>query len=253
MGMARSAAELLVAHRPGTALTGAGVSVESGVPDFRSPGGIWETFDPDEYATAEALAFDPDKTWVFFASLFELVGKVKPGAAHRALADLGTLGVLRTVVTQNIDGLHQAAGSADVVEYHGGPSLVCMGCGQPVPPLDERQLEAARRGRAPRHACGGIVRPAVVLFGEEIPAEAMRRSIEAVHASHSLLVAGTSAQVWPAAGLPRLAAQQGAPVIEVNLEETPVTRIAAISIRGRAGEVLPEIAWHVRRLLGLGG
>ena len=90
----------------------------------------------------------------------------------------------------------------------------------------------------------------MVLFGEEIPPEAMRRSIEAVHASHSLLVIGTSAQVWPAAGLPRMAAQHGAPVIEVNLEETPVSRIATVSIRGKAADVLPELVWHVRRMLG---
>ena len=224
MSIAKNAAEMLVAHRPAAALTGAGVSVASGVPDFRSPGGIWERFDPEEYATAEALAFDPDRTWVFFAALFDLVRTIHPNAAHRALAELGALGVVRTVITQNIDGLHQVAGSADVVEYHGGPRLSCMGC-------------------------GGVIRPDVVLFGEEIPPEAMRRSVEAVRASHALLVVGTSAQVWPAAGLPDMAARQGAPVIEVNLEETPVSRSAALSIRGDAGDVLTEIAAHVRLLL----
>ncbi len=250
MAIAREAAELLVAHKPATVLTGAGVSVDSGVPDFRSPGGIWEEFEPDEYATAEALAFDPDKSWAFFAALFDLLRTIRPNEAHRAIADLEGLGVVRSVVTQNIDGLHQAAGNRDVIEYHGGPALLCIGCGAPVAGLTPTQLEAARLGTAPRHSCSAVIRPAVVLFGEEIPPEAMRRSLEAVQASHSLLVVGTSAQVWPAAGLPQLAAQQGSPVIEINLEETPISRYAALSIHGRAGEVLPEIVWQVRRMLG---
>lgn len=250
MALAKEAAQLLVAHRPAAALTGAGVSVASGVPDFRSPGGIWERFDPEEYATAEALAFDPDRTWLFFAALFELVRQIRPNPAHAALAELESLGVLRTVITQNIDGLHQAAGSGDVVEYHGGPRLTCMGCGAAIAGLSPAQWDAAREGRAPRHACGAVIRPEVVLFGEEIPPEAMRRSLDAVRGANALLVVGTSAQVWPAAGLPEMAARQGAPVIEVNLEETPVSRGAALSIRGDAGDVLPEIAAQVRRLLG---
>lgn len=250
MGIAAEAASLLVAHRPAVVLTGAGVSVDSGVPDFRSAGGIWDEFDPDEYATAEALAFDPDKTWRFFASLFELLEGIRPNAAHFALAELEALGVVRAVVTQNIDGLHQAAGSRSVVEYHGGPSLRCLGCGQHVPPLGHEALERARAGRAPRHGCGGVIRPEVVLFGEEIPPQAMRQSIEAVQSSHSLLVVGTSAQVWPAAGLPDLARQRGAPVVEINLERTPISRNATLTILGGAGEVLPEIVWHVRRMLG---
>lgn len=244
------AAELLVANRPAVVLTGAGTSVEAGVPDFRSPGGIWERFDPEEYATAEALAIDPDRTWTFFAALYDMLASIRPGAAHRALAELEALGVVRSVITQNIDALHQAAGSRDVIEYHGGPALVCMRCGEAIPSLSPAQIEAARRGTAPRHRCGGVVRPRVVLFGEEIPPEAVRRSLEAIEAAHSLLVVGTSAEVWPAAGLPRLAAQRGAPIVEVNLEETPISGLASVSIRGRAGVVLPAIAAHVRRLLG---
>lgn len=250
MGIVAEAAALLVAHRPAVVLTGAGVSVDSGVPDFRSPGGIWDEFDPDEYATAEALAIDPDKTWRFFASLFELLESIRPNPAHTALAELEGLGIVRTVVTQNIDGLHQAGGSRSVVEYHGGPGLRCMGCGQEVGPLAHAVLERAKEGRAPRHSCGGVIRPEVILFGEEIPPLAMRQSVEAVQSSHSLLVVGTSAQVWPAAGLPEMARQKGAPVIEINLERTPVSRYATLSIQAGAGEVLPEIVWHVKRHLG---
>lgn len=250
MGIAAEVAALLVAHRPAVVLTGAGVSVDSGVPDFRSPGGIWEVFDPDEYATAEALAIHPDETWRFFAALFELLSSIAPNPAHRALAELEDLGIVRAVVTQNIDGLHQAAGSRSVIEYHGGPTLRCMGCGQPVAALEPGQLEAAKEGRAPRHRCGGVIRPEVVLFGEEIPPLAMRQSLEAVQGSHSLLVVGTSAQVWPAAGLPEMARQKGAPVIEINLDATPVSRYATLSLRAGAGEVLPEIVGHVKRLLG---
>lgn len=245
----REAAAWIVAHRPAAALTGAGVSVESGVPDFRSPGGIWERFDPEEYATAEALAFDPDRTWRFFVALFDLLEGIRPNPAHRALAELESLGVLGAVITQNIDGLHQAAGSRNVIEYHGGPRLVCMGCGEPVT-LGPADWEGARQGRAPRHRCGGIVRPDVVLFGEEIPAEAIVRSERAIREANSLLVIGTSAQVWPAAGLPELARRRGMPVIEINLEPTPVSPRASLSLRGRAGVLLPAIVAEVRRLVG---
>jgi NAD-dependent deacetylase len=244
----REAAELLVAHPPAAALTGAGVSAESGVPDFRSPGGIWERYDPDEYATAEALAHDPDQTWRFFAELIELLRGAQPNPAHLALARLSRLGVLGAVITQNIDGLHQKAGSPEVVEFHGGPGFVCMRCGKSAQ-LGEDDLRAAHGGRAPRHGCGGIVRPDVVLFGEEIPAAAARRAREAIAAAGSLLVVGTSAQVFPAAGLPELARSRGAPVLEVNVEDTALTPLVSVSLRGPAGEILPWLVGDVQKLL----
>jgi NAD-dependent deacetylase len=244
----REAAGLLVAHSPAAALTGAGVSAESGVPDFRSPGGIWDRYDPDEYATAEALAHDPDRTWRFFAELIELLRDARPNPAHLALAELEGVGVLRTVITQNIDGLHQKAGSRDVVEFHGGPGFVCMRCGAEAS-IGEEALRGAHAGRAPRHGCGGILRPAVVLFGEEIPPAAARRARDAVLGAGALLVVGTSAQVHPAAGLPDLARSRGAPIVEVNIEPTTLTPHASLSLRGKAGEVLPAIAREVSRLL----
>jgi NAD-dependent deacetylase len=244
----REAAELLVAHPPAAALTGAGVSTESGVPDFRSPGGIWDRYDPDEYATAEALAHDPDRTWRFFAELIELLRGVQPNAAHSALADLSQLGILGTVITQNIDGLHQRAGSPDVVEFHGGSGFTCMRCGKAAH-VGESELRAAHAGRAPRHDCGGIVRPDVVLFGEEIPSEAVRRARVAMTGASSLLVVGTSAQVYPAAGLPDLARARGAPILEINVEDTALTPLVSVSLRGPAGEILPWVVRDVRKLL----
>lgn len=236
------------ADLPGVALTGAGISVESGIPDFRSPGGLWERFPPERYATIEAFLADPEDVWRFLSELEAIVEGARPNAAHAALARLESMGRLRAVVTQNVDGLHQAAGQGEVVEFHGsGRRLVCLGCGAS---RGANEVEA-RDGppRCPR--CARILKPDVVLFGEIIPEAALRRSRDLVASASFLLVVGTSAVVFPASDLPYLAAHAGVPVIEVNVEPTVLTgSVADVTVLGRAGEVLPELVSAVEAALG---
>jgi NAD-dependent deacetylase len=227
------------------ALTGAGISVESGIPDFRSPGGIWTRYDPMEFATIEAFIANPRKVWPFLLELGEMLAGARPNPAHAALAVLERAGVLAGVATQNVDALHQAAGSRRVLELHGGHGrLRCMTCGR----TDARPIEevraAVRAGRPPTcEACGGLVKPDVVLFGEMLPQAVFDEAEALVEEAKVLLVVGTSATVWPVAGLPRAAKRSGALVVEVNLEETDLTGdVADVSLLGKAGKVLPELA-----------
>lgn len=198
------------------ALTGAGVSVPSGIPSFRDAGGLWERFDPMEYATVDALRADPEKVWAFFWELDALVADAAPNDAHTALARMEHHGLLRGLVTQNPDGLHHAAGSRTVVELHGtGRTLSCLACGAGV----GRAEVAAPRGQVPLcDRCGGVLRPDVTLFGEELPPAAVARAWSLAADCELLLVVGTSAEVEPAAAIPRVARDHGAQVWEVNPE-----------------------------------
>jgi len=214
------AVRALAGARSLLALTGAGISVASGIPDFRSPGGVWTIYDPDEYATIQAFHEHPAKAWVMYRAMYrELRGK-RPNAAHRALARLEAAGRLAGVVTQNIDGLHQAAGSRTVWEVHGNVGhLQCLGCDSrhPVP---ETVLEDRAVPRCPR--CGSPLKPDVVLFGEDVrETPAVGRAIARCDA---LLVIGTSATVFPAAGLPAEIAAHGGTIWEFNLQPTALTR-----------------------------
>ena len=185
------------------ALTGAGVSVASGIPDFRSPGGLWERHDPMTVATAEALVRRPDRVWAFLREVLGMVDAARPNPAHFALAQLEAAGRLSGIITQNIDGLHQAAGSRNVVEYHGGLGhFACMGCGRDHDPVLARGLAPEA---LPWHceACGGVVRPDIVFFGEAIPLDALRKSGQLALAADVIVVVGTSGEVAPANCLPR--------------------------------------------------
>lgn len=220
------------------ALTGAGMSVESGIPDFRSPGGIWETYPPDEFATIDAFLRDPDKVWSMWYELGRTLLDVAPNPGHAALATLESMGRLDAIITQNIDNLHQIAGSTKVIDYHGNAKrLCCMSCHQRTP------LDATRRtAGAPRCACGGVQKPDVVLFGELIPAEAMRESEALAQSCDVMLVVGTSAQVYPAAGLPAIAKRNGATVIECNVEPTEFTaELTDHYLQGPCGTTLPQL------------
>jgi NAD-dependent deacetylase len=157
--------------RLAVALTGAGVSVESGIPDFRSPGGIWERFPPDEYGTIQAFRADPARFWRFYLELVRTIGAARPNPAHVALARLEALGVLRHVITQNVDGLHGAAGSRSVIELHGSPdALVCLACGA------RRAERIAALAAPPVCACGEVMKPDVTLFNEEVSRPALQRA-----------------------------------------------------------------------------
>ena len=208
------AAALLKGANKTMALTGAGMSVASGIPDFRSPGGLWTVFSPEEYATIEVFRRNPAKAWDLFRAMGKvLVGK-RPNAAHRALAELEQQGLLEGVVTQNIDNLHQQAGSRAVFEIHGDHQhLHCLRCGEIVPMIPDHLHTAAIPHCA---VCGFPLKPNVVLFGEAV------RDLDAIHAAIAdcdiLLVIGTSAQVYPAAALPALVRQRGGRIMEFNRE-----------------------------------
>lgn len=201
------------------ALTGAGISVESGIDDFRSPGGLWSIFPPEEYGTIETFKRTPEKSWLLFRALGKgLVGK-KPNKAHKVLADLEKRGDLRGIVTQNIDNLHQDSGSINVLEIHGNHHyLQCIRCGDvtktPANLLDEEPLPRCR-------FCNEVVKPDVVLFGENV--RSLSEVGEMLHHCDLIMVIGTSAQVYPAAALPQQVKQSGGKIYEFNLMETDLT------------------------------
>jgi len=254
------AARLLAAARYAVALTGAGVSTESGVPDFRGPSGIW-TRDPEAerraYRTYQLFLTDPKRYWEERLSRPSLLGdlsKAQPNPGHYALAKLERLGVLKCVLTQNVDGLHLKAGSVNVIEYHGNAfKLRCPTCGARYW-VEEYDIEGLRaRGELPPRCrrCGSALKADVVHFNEPIPEDVRLRSLQEVFRCDVALVCGTSAVVYPFAELPRIAWRRGATVIEVNLEPTPLTMegVSTIFIQGRTGEMLPKIAERVEELL----
>jgi NAD-dependent deacetylase len=229
----------LSASRNVAALTGAGISVESGIPPFRGKGGVWEKFDPLEYAHIDSFMMDPEKVWkVFLKELIDAVDKASPNEAHKGLARLEALGILNTVITQNIDGLHQAAGNTNVIEFHGTFAWHrCMACSSRYP---NSEIDLSRI--PPRCKCGGILRPDIIFFGEMIPPDRLWRAEHAASACDVMLVVGTSAVVQPAAMIPMIARQSGATVIEINAEPTPLTgSIGNYSIIGKAGETISKI------------
>jgi NAD-dependent deacetylase len=235
-------ADELAAADSAFALTGAGVSTASGIPDFRSEGGIWEQFDPQDFHYSRFKA-EPGAFWVDRIEMHEAAfgGDIEPNAAHHALAELEQQGNLDTVITQNTDGLHAAAGSESVVELHGtGTRVACEDCGArfDAEPVHDRVRDGERPPRCTE--CDGILKPDVVLFGEELPEGALQ--IAQMHARDAevFLAVGSSLQVQPAATLPRVAAREGTLVL-VNLEETPVSNVADYDIRGDVTDVLPAI------------
>ncbi len=218
------------------ALTGAGISVASGIPDFRSPGGLWSRFSPDEYATMEVFRRDPARAWQLFRAMAAILQDARPNPAHLALARLEQAGVLRGVITQNVDNLHQAAGSRDVLEIHGDHQhLQCLGCGR-LEPADEAHYHMEEPPRCPD--CGRVLKPNVVLFGEPV------RHLEEIQARVAgcdlLLVIGTSAQVHPAAGLPRIVRAHGGLLVEFNRERA-LAPASDFFVAGPAERSLPRL------------
>ena len=235
----RQAAKKIRQARQAVALTGAGISVPSGIPDFRSPGGLWSRFDPAEYCTLDAFRADPEKIWKLFGFMGVALFDKKPNAAHRTLAELETAGLLAAVVTQNIDRLHQAAGSRLVLEIHGDHfHLQCLHC-QYLSEAKREDYEGAMP-RCPR--CGQPLKPNVVLFGEMVRS---LNEIQTIIASCDLLlVVGTSAQVYPAAALPAMVKQQGGLIYEFNLEPA-LSAISDYSFPGDLAETMPRFGQAV--------
>lgn len=234
---AAALAALLVERQPCVVLTGAGISTESGIPDFRSPGGVWAQVDPVEVASLEAFRRDPERVWDFYRARIEALLAAQPNPGHHALAELERRGLVRAVITQNIDTLHTRAGSREVVEVHGSiRTAVCLAC------LWTEGLESVLAQLAERPAplcprCGQVLKPGVTLFGELLPPGAIERALELARAAALMLVVGSSLEVWPAAGLP-LEARSFA---IVNRGPTALDEHALLRIDAAAGETLAEV------------
>jgi NAD-dependent deacetylase len=246
------AARRLARARRLAVLTGAGVSRESGIPTFRDPQeGLWARYDPMDLATQEGYLRNPPLVWQWYEYRFGMVEQASPNPGHRAIAELERLLPHVTVITQNIDGLHQAAGSTDVVELHGSiRRFKCVNGNH----TGFSRSDFADQSEVPPHCprCGELLRPEVVWFGEMLPEAALARAFQESRRCDAMLVVGTSGEVQPAASLPYYAAQAGASVIDVNPNRDEIAALADVYLPGPGGEVLPQMAAAVRRLLALG-
>jgi NAD-dependent deacetylase len=222
-------------------LTGAGISAESGIPTFRGPGGLWRNYHPHELATPEAFAHDPRLVWEWYDWRRGLIAQAQPNPGHLALVELERRVASErgsfTLITQNVDGLHERAGSRSVAKLHGDIWRVrCGGCGR-----EERNEQVPLANLPPRCACGGLLRPGVVWFGEMLPQGEWRRAVEASQRAEIFLVVGTSAVVYPAASLIEVAKKAGARVAIINAEPTATDAGADWVLQGQAGEILPRL------------
>lgn len=224
------------------AFTGAGISSESGIPTYRGEGGLWNTYDPNRYANIAHFRQNPAYYWNFFKDVrYPVLKKAKPNRAHTALAELEKMGKLESVITQNIDGLHQEAGSTRVIELHGTTRIIhCVDCSQEyvfddVFALLEKELPPLCK------KCRGILRPAVVFFGESLDPEVLQLAYDEVNSCDFLLAVGSSLVVYPAADLPVRAKQAGAMLAIVNIDPTPLDDMADFIIHGQAGRVLSDV------------
>lgn len=229
-------AELIRANQPCVALTGAGVSTESGIPDFRSAEGIWRRYDPYDVASIDAFRRDPERVWEFYALRLDLLADARPNPSHLALAKLESAGLVEAVVTQNVDRLHAAAGTRELIEVHGSiGSAACLACGRTED--DVRPLLPLPRCAA----CGAVLKPGVVMFGELLPLEAIERATELAASAALLLVVGTSLEVWPVAGLPEETLSHGGDLAIVNREPTSYDGRARLVIHASAAETLAAV------------
>jgi NAD-dependent deacetylase len=220
--------------------TGAGISVDSGIPAFRGGQGLWEKYDPMEYAHIQAFHTNPGKVWTMLREMSQVIFEAHPSPAHTALGDLEKKGYLKSVITQNVDGLHQLAGNTDVIEYHGNHRwLVCVNCSKKVPLTPEL---ASVMPYPTCEKCNTALKPAVVFFGEGIPVMEMVRANDEANRCGVLIIIGTSGVVYPAAEIPYAAKSKGAAVVEINVSPTPFTSsITDHYLEGSASEILPGI------------
>lgn len=235
-------AHLIREHQPCVALTGAGISTESGVPDFRSPTGIWAQVDPRDYASLSAFRRDPEKVWSFYRLRFRMLLEAEPNRAHRALAVLERRGLLEAVVTQNIDLLHERAGSRDVIEVHGSiRSSSCRRCRERYPLERVLELLAASEAAPRCPSCETVLKPDVVFFEEMLPEAAVDRAYALAREARLLLVVGSSLEVYPIAELPTITKAAGGEVAIVNMGPTTFDRDATLKVEESAGDVLERV------------
>jgi NAD-dependent deacetylase len=238
-------AELIRERQPCVVLTGAGISTESGIPDFRSATGIWASYEPAEVAHVDAFRRDPARVWEFYARRLDALGRAEPNDGHRALAELEEQSRIRAVVTQNVDGLHQRAGSREVVEVHGSlREAECVHCGVRVPMEDA--LTSLPLPPCPE--CGEVLKPGVVLFGELLPARAIERAQALAAGAGLLLLVGSSLEVHPVAALPGETLAAGGALAIVNRGGTPWDSRAELVIDAAAGETLCGLAAAVDKV-----
>jgi NAD-dependent deacetylase len=238
----KQAVQILYNSKMTIALTGAGISVESGIPDFRSAGGLWSIYDPSDYATIDAFMDNPEKVWDMLREMDRLVARAKPNRAHVGMGHLERMGYLKCIITQNVDNLHQAGGARNVIEYHGNQStLTCLSCRK------KYRMDEKRREHIPRCACNSILKPDVVFFGESIPEAALYNSMQLANSAQALMVVGTSAVVSPANSIPILAKKNGAKIIEINKETTLLTsRLTDVFLQGDAGDIIEKLVLAMR-------
>lgn len=218
-------------------LTGAGISAESGVPTFRGEDGLWKKFRAEELATVDAFMANPELVWEWYMYRRELMNKVEPNPGHYALAEMEKLFEQFTLITQNVDGLHRRAGSENILELHGNITLnKCFDCNRSF----DGKIELSE-GNLPHCECGGKIRPDVVWFGELLPARAINGAFTASQEAELFFSIGTSAIVHPAASLPVEAKQNGATLVEINIEPTPLTGAADYFFQMKSGEILPRL------------
>jgi NAD-dependent deacetylase len=259
-GMIKKAAKDLADSGYAIALTGAGISTESGIPDFRGPSGVW-TKNPERerraYRSYEMFLEDPKAFWVERLTTPSLLGDLaasKPNKGHFALAELESIGMLKCVITQNVDALHEKAGSQNLLEYHGNAlKLRCISCSARFPRSQFDLMKMMEEDKLPPLCpqCGGVIKTDGVAFGEPIPSYVAQRSMEEAQKCDLMLICGTSAVVYPFANLPRLAKHRGkAIIIEINAEPTPLTQegISNYLIQGKTGEILPKIVEEIKKL-----
>jgi len=248
----RKAALLLLSARYVMALTGAGISVESGIPPFRGPGGLWTKYGEPPMNGYQIFLQDPQKAWEERLSpkgpskiIWETLGVAEPNPGHQAFVDLEHMGVLRCLITQNVDNLHRRAGSHDLIEIHGNYTLIrCIECNSRFP-----AAEVPLHRLPPQcPTCEGILKSDTVSFGEPIPRDALDRCFSETQLCDCFLVVGTSATVYPAASFPLAVREKGGTLIEVNLYESEMTPLCTVSLRGPSAEILPKLVQAVKEL-----
>jgi NAD-dependent deacetylase len=249
-------AEWIAGSKSVVVFAGAGLSTESGIPDFRSPGGVWDRYDPEDFYFQNFLASEAsrEKYWQMATEMYEPMKKAQPNLAHLAIAELEILGKLDCVITQNIDGLHHKAGNSEekILELHGtGLYVSCLSCKQRYD-RDEIQERIRRGVRAPRcDTCGGLLKPATISFGQPMPERETQEAYKRSAACDLFVVVGSSLVVQPAASMPVVAKRGGAKLVIINRDETPLDDMADTVIRSQAGPTMAGILDEVRKKLGI--